>query len=909
MNMAPRTFYVLYVPDGLLADCIDAIRVLAQPSEKYRAHITVRGPYQRSSNRSDRANRAIENSEITIDGCGNFFESGQNTVYLRCSSPNLETAWHKPDYGFNPHITLYDGSSREFAEQIWDVASRRTYDMSFVAGPLKPLVSSKKHQGGMALQADLNPNFLRGVAGIDIGGGTVESLEPDVRLQAIGSLCDFLSTIGPRLDTPRWHGPISGATNIEVKEVEIASKALSSVKALAKKNSATLGFLPEGAFDAYAKRGWVLAAIVDGQVVGYVIYRVSRMTAVLVHLCTDEKHRGKGIATQLFRNVVGRTEDLHGVVANTRRDFPAHNLWPRLGFAAVGERPGRGRKPSVLTRWWYEHTHPTLFSNQMSYAGAQSPIDVAIDLNVFYDLVMPSSRAEAEESRSLQSDWLTDEIQLCVTAELFNEITRLSSTKTREGQRTLAHDFKRISGRADAFDRSYALLSSIMGEAKNERQSSDLRHLAHTAAADVDFFVTRDAPMIKFREDIERETGVAVMRPLDLVMEIDQVRNTASYQPVRLRGSSLQISKVYRQQREQLEDIFVNKSLGERKTAFRQKFTAILPSHPTSESAVVQDDGEPIALFGFDRSDVRVLKVPCLRVRRGRLARTLARQIVMMAIDSSLEHTHPITTVTDDCLDPYVEEALAEGGFVKDGSRWIKLNYPGMGTVEDVAVKLEHLLEQLRDSGLELPGTRPLSMQLERELTAAKIVQIERSLRPLKITNEALNTLVIPIKPRWAQHLFDSDLADQTLFGARSDLVLNGENAYYRSPRSLGSITAPFRILWYVSQDSRYVGTRQIRAYSVASGVEVLPARVAYNRYKRLGVYDRQQVVRVAGGDPGGPVMVIPFCDTEIFKNPIDGDRFGELLESLDQRKPLLRGPQQISGKAFAEIYSEGQYS
>ena len=107
--MASRMFHVLYVPDGLIADCIDAIRVLAHPSEKHRAHITVRGPYQRASNRLDSVNRSIESSEINIDGSGNFFESGQNTVYLRCRSPNLESVWYKPDYGFNPHITLYDG--------------------------------------------------------------------------------------------------------------------------------------------------------------------------------------------------------------------------------------------------------------------------------------------------------------------------------------------------------------------------------------------------------------------------------------------------------------------------------------------------------------------------------------------------------------------------------------------------------------------------------------------------------------------------------------------------------------------------------------------------------------------------------------------------------------------------------
>ena len=909
MKMASRTFYVLYVPDGLIANCIDAIRVLANPTEKHRAHITVRGPYQRAISSLDTINRGIEGSRIDIYGSGNFFESDQNTVYLACQSPQLEAAWYKRDYGFNPHITLYDGSSHEFARKLWDVVSSRTYETSFIAGPLKALISSQKHQGGMALQADLDLRLLHEIADVGPDAGMVDKIGEEARLAAISKLCDYLSNINSGQTLPHWQGDThKKEEEYKVKSVDLDSKALSSIKSLAKKNSATLGFLPDGAFDAYAKRGWVLAATSDGEVVGYVIYRVSRMKAVLVHLCTDERYRGQGIAGQLFRSVVGRTSGLHGILANTRRDFPAHSMWPRLGFAAVGEGPGRGVHPSILTQWWYEHPHPNLFSGNSSYARAQSPIDVAIDLNVFYDLMMPSSREEADESRSLQSDWLVDEIQLCVTSELFNEITRLDSPQSRDEQRTLAHEFKRISGPADEFDRTYSLLSSIMGKAKNKREESDLRHLAHTAAAGAEFFITRDAQMLGFSKEIKSETGVTVMRPVDLVIEIDQVRNIASYQPVRLSGSVLQISKIGRQQRGQIEDIFVNRSLGEKKPAFRQKLSSILLSRAATETGAVSYDGKPVALFGFERSEPNVLKVPCLRLRSGPMARTLARAIVAKAIDSSVSEARSVTAVTDEWLEPYVEEALVEGGFAKIGDQWLKLNFRAIATEGEASAGLKLLLEQLENSGLELPGILRFPLREGHLSTDAETVLVEKQLRPLKITNGTLDTLVIPVRPRWAQHLFDSVLAEQTLFGARPDLVLRWENAYYRAPRSLGDISTPFRILWYVSQDQRYMGTSQIRAYSVGSSVEVLPAHEAYNRYKRLGVYERPEVLRIAGGKRDGQVMVIRFCDTEVFRNPIDIKRFREVLEMSDQKKPSLRGPQRISEAAFAEIYREGQY-
>ena len=164
----------------------------------------------------------------------------------------------------------------------------------------------------MALQADLDSKFLREVTGLDIDGMTIESLGQDGRLKAIDKLCDYLSTVDSQLDLSRWEGSAHEGTELDIKEVASSSPLLSRIKSLARRNSATLGFLPEGAFDAYARRGWVLAAIADGEVVGYVVYRVSHMRAVVVHLCTAEEHRGQGIARQLFRTVVGRTNELRG---------------------------------------------------------------------------------------------------------------------------------------------------------------------------------------------------------------------------------------------------------------------------------------------------------------------------------------------------------------------------------------------------------------------------------------------------------------------------------------------------------------------------------------------------------------------------------------------------------------------
>ena len=47
-----------------------------------------------------------------------FLNQNQNTVYLRCSSPELSQVWYKPNYPYNPHLTLYDGNDRGFANDL-----------------------------------------------------------------------------------------------------------------------------------------------------------------------------------------------------------------------------------------------------------------------------------------------------------------------------------------------------------------------------------------------------------------------------------------------------------------------------------------------------------------------------------------------------------------------------------------------------------------------------------------------------------------------------------------------------------------------------------------------------------------------------------------------------------------------
>lgn len=128
-----RHFGVININDKNAQTFIDGIRLLCADNSKlkHKAHVTLIGP---KDNKEDIDFKSIRRNEqiISIDGVGNFFQEGQNTVYLKCNldkgGDQIKDMIDKPDYGNeNPHITLYDGNNRGFAEELYNLTQSQSY--------------------------------------------------------------------------------------------------------------------------------------------------------------------------------------------------------------------------------------------------------------------------------------------------------------------------------------------------------------------------------------------------------------------------------------------------------------------------------------------------------------------------------------------------------------------------------------------------------------------------------------------------------------------------------------------------------------------------------------------------------------------------------------------------------------
>lgn len=191
-----RLFYVLYPDEAELSFSLNAIRLLANPYAKDRAHLTVRGPCSRhyQARTLARLNEQIRGAHVQVADAAAFFAGKQNTVYLACVSDALRTVWHKPDYDYHPHITLYDGESRPLAEALLSLLAAAPLTLGFAAGALVPLVSVKG-QTSLLLPASVDLERLGALVGRPLRLTTLAALSPAERLALIARVWEHARAV------------------------------------------------------------------------------------------------------------------------------------------------------------------------------------------------------------------------------------------------------------------------------------------------------------------------------------------------------------------------------------------------------------------------------------------------------------------------------------------------------------------------------------------------------------------------------------------------------------------------------------------------------------------------------------------------------------------------------------------
>lgn len=676
-----------------------------------------------------------------------------------------------------------------------------------------------------------------------------------------------------------------------IHQVRPGTAAFSEVLDIHRKYKATLGFLPRRGFIERAEKGTLIATVGRNKSVkGYALFDLPRNDIRLIHLAVAEVERGEGMARALVDWIAAEHGARQGIRLSCRRDYPANDFWPKLGFTCIGERKGRGRQSRRLAIWWLGFGHPTLFSQSLFLD--PSILKAAVDMNIFIDLL--TRRTEGRTSFALEEPWVSEEVDLVLTDEVLNEINRNPNESERDSHRRYATVFPRVSPKNADWQPIYDKLRSLLGISQlSHRDESDLRHAARATAGGAHFLVTRDSAAAKrLRPLLSRVGQLEVVQPHALVQLLDQRRRRALYVPAQLEGTDLILSKVESSTLSSL-DPFLDQSTGERGRDLRSLVQTLL-ARPKEVNVWALSDGKTLLATFAEELNSRRLRVPFLRVRPQATDVTLARQLLFRAKATALEQGLNRIEVTEVRLSAAVTSALIEEYFVPSPRGWENAPLRFLGT-------LDHFKERLREDKLATPAWLPKSTEIvEPGIFAA---ELERRYWPAKITDFGLPTFVVPIKPGYAEAMFDVKLSEGTLFPRPRRLGLEREHVYYRSPRGNPGLTAPARVLWYVTESKGIPGTKQVVACSRLEEVLVGSPRFLFKRFQHLGIFRFRDVAEAVS--PQGKAMALRFTDTELLPRRVDLEALRGLAAEHGQRV-FLRGPWLISEELFEEIYSYG---
>lgn len=667
----------------------------------------------------------------------------------------------------------------------------------------------------------------------------------------------------------------ASGSQVRVVEVLYPSNRFNDVEKLWRRNRRQLGFMPTEGFKERADRGTLLAAVHQGEVLGYVLFDLPGNEVKIIHLCVASSARRKGVGRLLVERVSNLHRRRRGIRVTYRRDYDAGAFWQRVGFLPVGEREGRGHERMPLTMGFYDHGHHNLFQYRAEHHEGDR-VAVAMDHNVVMDLL--TERSQGYESPPLLEDWVTEHVVLCITDESYREVDRIAEDRERNRLRGGMSQFARLPHeRAFPVD-DWKALSVEVAALVPSAGKPDHNHLTYAIQGKASYFVTRDDKILRCAEVLSRRFGIKAMRPGRLVVELDRLRSEDRYSPSVLNATDITIEAVVESERGFLQ-AFLNYGDAERSHQLGHVLRRAQADPHQYTLTVAKDNADRYLGCVIRHIDGDVLAVDILRVSSAnRVGYAMARQLCFMQRKEAADMRIPRVEVLDPYPSPAVMKALAAEGLRKPSqSGWT------------CSVKVGVL-----EGGVELAsnGARPADAAL-----------YEYWNWPAKVVGVGLETFVVPIRPQFAAELFDTRLASATLFGRRTGLGLSREHIYYRSPQNSRGLCSPARILWYVSGRTPSQSQGHIRALSQLAEVVVERPQTLYGRYQRLGIYSQEQVE--AAADHNGKVMALRFVNTELFEDPVSLDQAREIAAGRGESFNPLPSPQPVSERFFVEVYQQ----
>ncbi len=658
---------------------------------------------------------------------------------------------------------------------------------------------------------------------------------------------------------------------------------LKSVISLGDKNSNTVGHLPQVVYKDYQNNNGIITVKDKNKIIAFIMFRrtIRSNSVKIAQLCIDVKYRGQSIADTLLDELKSRyINNFRSIRLTCRKDFSfATKVWERNGFYPVSEKPGRGKKETILIIWAYFFDKLDLFSYPREHR-----VKAVLDINI----IIRTRDLEAKPNfpknpiKYLYSDDLTSEVEYYYANESFIEIQRDTDDIRRKQTRSLLAHYSKLKMNQDGFSEVYDDLCSISFP-KNENDDSDRKQLSEAIVNNIEYFITTDEDLILDFQGKLEQYSIILITPTEFIVRFDQIQNQSTYLPRNTGIAKTSFKKMDGKHLNECIDTFFGQR-GESKASFKLEFQDLI-SLPNTTVKIIESDSKFLALTLYELSDDG-LDTHFIRITNYRNKYIIFNQIISELTKEAYGSGKTNLNISISDLDEEMKLLLKETYFIEIGDTYTR--------------KVERGISNL--SNLEL-GKTPFNLKTSQinELSNHQKYQIERSIFPGKIDDLNIKNLILPIKPHWASQLFDNYLASYSMFGAQENLIWNRNNVYFRSSKpSINNI--PHRILWYASTNTKY-GHRNkgIVACSYLENVVTgKPAKV-FKQFEKLGTYSWSNIEKMVNHDLDKQIMALEFSDTEVFKNIIPLEKIQQLLS----KQHTFPGPLEISSEQFLSIYNE----
>jgi predicted GNAT family N-acyltransferase len=694
--------------------------------------------------------------------------------------------------------------------------------------------------------------------------------------------------------------------NIRIVTLHESSPHLNSVIELGDQHRKIFSHWAKCIYLKHARLGTILIAVTqDDDLVGYLLYRTSfRKNQVTLHqLCIYTQYRGMGIAKSLIEKLTQITTQYNGIRIKCRRDYGLEKMWSSFGFSPLYEENAR-TKGKVNTIWWYAHQRP-LFS-WLSENQYSTSIKLILDIDLFLLLDSKVNSADCDQIISICYDDWDITVEIHITDEILSVINNnFQDSKEREKYREIATQFTQCMPLGNEFSDKLATFMSFFEAHQVILNDLQLKHFSRAALLpEIQYFITQNVDLLRLRDDIYEEFSIFVKKPDELILELSTDTVQDSYQPKKLSGIQKITQTSIEKHTKNIDnkflktDNFIDKSI----TNYISQFINDL----TDWQEICDDNGNSLILFFCDWKNKNCLTIPLVRLDASPYSTTIVNHLLFkMVVEARKESKKYIELSKKYLQEPVTNILRSESAWIQTDSSWLRVIIDEIGTSGELSQKLRNQ-DKLRDL-IPIQHSQLIDvLDNATELTKQNTLEIENSFFPVKVIDSCLLNFIIPIKPEWAKHLFDENLANENLFG-RGDLALNTEAVYYKSTQSPKKMKPgnSGRILWYVSNDGDhgYSDLRSIRACSQLVEIKTDKPGKLYQSFKKLGVYGYEDLLKVAGNNPDREIMALRFRNTELFESPVSLQRAQKIL----QKKVTMQSSLEILDAEFKMIYQEGK--